>query len=98
MSYFAVITFDLANASSKDYENAYSDLSDIGFSKQIASSEGNNITLPTTTCAGEFNGNSAGDVRTDLANLVKNAFKARGFTSEIFIVVAGNWAWSHRTT
>jgi hypothetical protein len=53
MSYFAVCTFDLKNASFDDYQNAYADLAKIGFSKYLTSSQGDKITLPTTTTAGE---------------------------------------------
>lgn len=98
MSYFAVCSFDLKNATSEDYENAYADLARIGFSKTLISNQGNKITLPTTTCAGEFTGTSASAVRDDLRDKVKKAFAARGFTSEIFISVGGDWAWGYAST
>jgi len=98
MSYFAVCTFDLKNASYEDYQNAYADLANIGFYKQITSQKGTKITLPTTTTAGEFNGTSAASVRDDLIERAKKAFEARRFRSEIFVSVGGDWAWAHRTT
>ncbi len=54
MSYFAVCTFDLKNANYDDYQKAYSDLAQIGLNKQLNSSQGSTITLPTTTTAGEY--------------------------------------------
>ncbi|MCC6589048.1 MAG: hypothetical protein IT168_20290 [Bryobacterales bacterium] len=98
MSYFAVCTFDLKNANYDDYQKAYSDLAQIGLNKQLNSSQGSTITLPTTTTAGEFNGASAASVRDDLCNRVSASFSRRGFTSEIFISVGGDWGWGHRTT
>lgn len=98
MSYFVVCTFDLANASREDYKNAYSDLARIGLSGSLASSDGTRITLPTTTTAGEFNGSSAASARDDVASRVQAVFRKRGFSSEIFVAVGGNWAWGHRTT
>ncbi len=98
MSYFVVCTFDLKDASYQDYQNAYADLARIGLQKQLTSGQGTKITLPTTTTAGEFTGTSAAEVRDNLTERVKNAFTARRFTSEIFISVGGDWAWSHRTT
>lgn len=98
MSYYVVCTFDLKNANYEDYQNAYRDLASIGLSHVVTSAQGSKITLPTTTCGGEFNGASAGAVRDDLTERVRKAFAARGFRSEIFVVTAGDWAWGHRTT
>lgn len=98
MSYFVVCTFDLKNANYEDYQNAYADVAKLGLYKQITSSQGKKITLPTTTTAGEFNGTSAASVRDYVCDGVENAFAARGFTSEIFVSVGGDWGWGHRTT
>lgn len=98
MSYYVVCIFDLKEASRQDYQNAYSDLAKLGLSKTVTSTQGTTITLPTTTTAGEFNGASAAAVRDDITGRVQKAFATRGFTSEIFISVGGDWAWGHRTT
>lgn len=99
MSYFCVCTFDLnEKASSQDYQNAYADLLKIGFSRYVTSSDGKKILLPNTTTAGEFNGASAGVIRDDLVERVKKAFTARGFKSEIFVSVGGDWGWGYRAT
>jgi hypothetical protein len=47
---------------------------------------------------GTFNGTSAASVRDDMGERVKAALKARGFKSEIFLVVGGDWAWGATTT
>lgn len=97
MSYGVFCTFDLKNASSKDYENAYADLAKIGLKKVVV---GNNsdVVIPTTSVFGEFNGASAGSVRDTVRQKVADAFKARGFKSEIFVFVGGDWAWGSTTT
>lgn len=98
MSYFIVCSFDLKNATSSDYQTAYLDLEKIGLHKTLRGNSGVTITLPTTTCAGEFEGESAVLLRDDITDRVTKMFTARHFSSEIFIFVSGDWAWSHRTT
>ena len=91
-------TFDLKNASAKDYENAYSYLQRIGLAKVVKADEGLQVVIPTTSTMGFFNGTSAAAVRNDLRNSVQAAFRARLLKSEIFIVVGGDWAWGAGTT
>jgi len=98
MTYLIFCTFDLKNASAADYKNAYSDLENIGLKKVHKGSNGKNVVIPTTAAMGEFNGTSVGNVRDDICNQVQNAFSKRGFKSEIFIIVGGDWAWGSRTT
>lgn len=98
MTYLVFCTFDLKNASSADYENAYSDLSEIGLDKIHKGSKGGDVVIPTTAAMGEFNGSSAAEVRDSICAQVKAAFTARKFKSEIFITVGGDWAWGGRTT
>jgi hypothetical protein len=98
MAYFALCTFDLKNASSQDYQNAYADLERLGFKRVVVADNSNNVVIPTTTVAGEFNSSSAAAVRAHLCDQVQAAFRARRFTSEIFVLAAGDWAWGGRTT
>jgi len=98
MGYIVFCTFDLKNASSQDYQNAYSDLQNIGLSQIQTSSTGSKVVIPTTSVMGEFTGVSRDAVRDDLRSRVKAAFTARKFTSEIFVVVGGDWAWGGATT
>jgi hypothetical protein len=98
MSYFVTCNFDLKNASRTDYDNAYADLKTLGLSRTVTGQDGKEITLPTTTVAGTFNGVSAVTVRDDLAAKVRAAFERRRFSSEIFITVGGDWTWQHQTT
>lgn len=98
MSYFVLCTFDLKNASRQDYQNAYADIEKLGLKKVVVSDKGKDVVIPTTTVVGTFNGTSAASVAKDIADRVQAAFKARSFSSEIFVTVGGDWAWSGRTT
>ena len=98
MSYFVVCTFDLKNATRTDYQNAYDDLGEIGLHKTVVGSQGKEVVAPTTMTMGEFNGADAGSIRDDVRNQVAAAFRARGLSSEIFVIVAGNWAWGASST
>lgn len=93
MSYIVFCTFDLKNATSQDYQNAYADLEKIGLKKVVAADKGGNVVIPTTSALGFFNGVSAASVRDDIRTRVKSAFTARGFKAEIFILVGDDWAW-----
>ncbi|MBY8972760.1 hypothetical protein J1G33_20430 [Pseudomonas sp. P867] len=98
MSYLVYCTFDLKNASSKDYENAYADLQRIGLARVVKADEGRHVVIPTTSTMGFFDGTSAAAVRNDIRNSIQAAFRARFLTSEIFVVIGGNWAWGAGTT
>ena len=98
MSYLVFCTFDLENATRRDYTNAYADLENIGLSKVIVSDNGNDCVVPTTSTIGKFEGSDAASVRTHVKEQVRTAFKSRNLKSEIFITVGGNWAWGAATT
>jgi hypothetical protein len=98
MSYLVTCTFDLKNASRTDYENAYTDLKRIGLNRVIVSANGSQVVAPTTMTAGEFNGQSATAVRDYVRDKVRAVFSARRLSSEIFVVVGGDWAWGAATS
>lgn len=98
MSYLVFCTFDLKNATSQNYQTAYVDLEKLGLKKVHKTDNGNDVVIPTTSVMGTFNGSSAGSVRDDMRDRIKAAFKARGFKSEIFVVVGGDWTWGTTTT
>lgn len=93
MSYLVYCTFDLKNASSEDYKNAYADLLRIGLAKVVKAAEGQHVVIPTTSTMGFFTGIGAAAIRDDIRNSVQAAFRARHLKSEIFVVVGGDWAW-----
>lgn len=97
MSYTVFCTFDLKNASRQDYENAYADLAKIGL-KRVVVGTNSNVVIPTTSVIGTFEGSSASSVCSDTRTKVKNAFNARKFKSEIFVVVGKDGTWCSTTT
>jgi hypothetical protein len=98
MRYLVFCTFDLKNASSQDYQNAYADLGKIGLTKVHKSSQGSDVVIPTTAAMGLIECQKAGDVCSDIRNKIQAAFRARKFKSEIFVVTGGDWAWAPGTT
>jgi len=98
MSYLVNCTFDLKNATSRDYQDAYQALDGIGLKKTIVADGGSKVVAPTTMTIGTFTGKDAGSVRDDISNSVAAAFRALNLTSEIFVIVGGDWAWGGRTT
>src|SRR5690606_2335159 len=98
MSYFVVCTFDLNNATRVDYQNAYADLANIGLHKTVVSDHRKEVVAPTTMTMGTFNGGDPASVRDYVLERVQTAFRTRQFSSEVFVVVAGNWAWGAGTT
>jgi hypothetical protein len=98
MSYLVFVTFDLKNASSADYQDAYADLSNLGLERVVAVGSGNDVVIPTTSVLGKYNGGTAAAVRDKVKVEVKDAFSGRGFDSEIFVIVGGDWAWGASST
>lgn len=98
MSYLVYCTFDLKKASAKDYENAYTDLQQLGLTKAVKADAGHNVIVPTMSTMWFFDGAGAISERDSLKSAVMKAFASRRFTSEISIVVGGDWAWSAATT
>lgn len=88
MPYFVVCTFDLEDANSDDHAAAYVDLECIGLRKVVVGGTGAKRVMPTTTTAGTFKGANNQKVCTDVAEMVKKAFAARRFKSEIYVVSA----------
>lgn len=97
MSYQVFCTFDLKNASSTDYQNAYSDLESIGLKKVQAGNSGD-VVIPTTSALGTFTGADSPSVRDHVRAQVKAAFTRRKFKSEIFVAVGENGTWGSATT
>lgn len=96
MSYFVVATFDIANGRFEDYEGIYQDFATLGLRRTLQTDKGKAVKLPTTTTAGEFNGQSAAAVRDYLCDKTQQCFVRRRLHGEIFMSVGGDWAWGHR--
>lgn len=98
MGYLVFCTFDLKNATAKDYQNAYADLDAIGLKRVHKTSGGAESVVPTTSAMGFFDGSDPAKVCEAIRDRVRAAFKARGLKSELFIVTGENWAWVASTT
>lgn len=103
MGYQVLLTFDLKNASAKDYENAYAALRNMGLVKvqKGVTGDGKNIdaVIPTTTALGDgFEGANAGAVAQAIRAKAIAAFKALKLTSEIFVVAGRDGSWASGTT
>lgn len=97
-SYLVTCTFDLKNATRSDYDSAYADLRTIGLKKVVVADQGQEVVAPTTMTIGKFTGHSAGAVADAVVNQVRTAFQKRRFSSEVFVVAAGDWGWRADTT
>lgn len=97
MSYLVFVTFDLKNASSQNYKDAYADLDKLGLKRVHKNGEITSV-IPTTAAMGFFEGTSAAKVCEALRDKVRAAFVARKFKSEIFMVTGGDWAWVASTS
>ncbi|HDZ3730166.1 TPA: hypothetical protein RSW61_001762 [Vibrio harveyi] len=95
MSYFVMCTFDLFNATSADYENAYSVLEDHGLKTSLTSNSGKTVDLPNTTAAGLFTGEKCASIGDDILQRVKEGFNAKGLKYKVFVTVADGYAWRH---
>ena len=94
MSYGVLCTFDLKNASSTDYQNAYAVLEKLGLRRAHDNSNRGKSVIPTTTVLGSYDGASAAAIRDNVRTKIKNAFTSLGLRSEIFVVVGGtDWTW-----
>ena len=96
MSYFVTVTFDIANGAHEDYQKIDGEFKKIGLSRTLVSSQGSTLTLPTTTTAGEFNGQNAGEVRDHVCEQTQQAFARHRLHGEVFVVVGDDWAWGQR--
>lgn len=97
MSYLAVVTFDLVNAESEDYECIDGKFAKIGLTRSMKADNGNTVDLPFNTYAGKFEGTSAGQVRDYVTNQAELAMKSCSVKGKLFVAVGGDWAWGSRT-
>lgn len=98
MSYLVFCTFDLKNPKPGDYDTAYAELSKLGLSRVVTTDSKGKVIIPTTSAMGQLTGASAKEVRDDILRKVRAAFAAKRLTSEIFVVVGGDWAWAAGST
>ena len=95
MSYLVVLSFDL-NANSQDlYDDLNIGLNNMGLKKELRSSSGKTVALPSNTYSGTFTGAEAGKVRDDIAEQIKKIFNDNNAHGRVFLAIGGDsWAWS----
>lgn len=94
-----LVTFDLKNAVSDDYTDAYEALRAVGFRTEVHASTGKDYILPNTTCTGLFQGNDIEELRNRLADEVKSRFQKLGLSAYFFILVSPEpTTWGLRVT
>jgi len=96
MSYLVVVTFDIKDGEAGDYETVYKAFERVGLRRTLRADKGDTVTLPTTTTAGEVDGDNAGAVRDDICERTQDVFRSNKLHGKIFVAVGGNWAWGQR--
>ena len=103
MSYQVLVTFDLKNATSVDYDNVYSDLAALGLERVKVGVATDGLpgqwVIPTTTVLGDgYGAFGASDLAVAIREKVSALFKARRLTSEIFVTAGRDGSWAVGTT
>jgi hypothetical protein len=95
MSFLVVVSFDIKNGISKDYDNLYNTFDKIGLKRSVKADDGKLYKIPTTTTVvGEFTGQTSAKVRDDVRELVKNSYRLNNLSGEFYINVGNNWTWT----
>lgn len=97
MKYFVTVTFELKDATNEDYKRLYKELEQIGFYKILRASNGNIVTIPTSTVVCETTGSNADLLRDTTRDKLNILFKACKLKGEVFIIVSGEWSWGGST-
>lgn len=92
MSLLAILTFDLNDADSEDYDRVDGKLSKLGFQRHLTGSDGSQLELPYNTYAGQFTGADSSSVRDSLRNSAKQVFSTCGVHGRQFVVVCSGYA------
>ena len=96
MGYMVVLTFDIHNGDSEDYETISAALSKKGLKKFTVAGDGERVDLPENTYVGTFNGGGAQDVAKDIRAWALDIFKATGVHGKVFVMAGDNWGWASK--
>lgn len=92
MASFALVSFDLVNASSSDYSKIRDELKKYGLDKYVTSDQGKSVRLPSTTYTGVFStAPSAQQLKDWLLAAAKSAYVKVG--DYFLFVTGGGWSW-----
>jgi len=94
MSFLVVVTYDLHQADSDDYQCVKECLKKIGLLDTTANIRGDEENkLPNTTAAGQFDGVDIKTVKEDIRSKVLACMKKCGVKGKFFITVSDDWTW-----
>lgn len=98
MEYLGVVTFDLTDADSNDYDNVNGALEAIELRQRLFAN-GEQVDLPYNTYAGVFEWpRAAGELRARLGASVRACFIECGVVGKAFVSVGTDWSWGTTTT
>ncbi|EIJ42045.1 hypothetical protein BegalDRAFT_1143 [Beggiatoa alba B18LD] len=94
MGYIVVVSLDLSNATSEDYDTITTEFEKFGLEKYYISGTNYRVTLPETTFMGEAGQDSDKnvDVRDYFLKKIEGIFTGNDIRGQVFIAVGNNWA------
>ena len=93
MSFMVVLTFDIHNGDSEDYQTVTDALNKKGLKKFATAEDGDRVDLPENTYIGKFDGSSAGDIANEIRSWAVDIFKAAALHGQVFVMAGDDWAW-----
>ena len=93
MKFFVTVTFEVKDGSKEDYKRIYKELENLGFYKILKASNGNIVTIPTSTVVSETTGSNADLLRDTVRDKLNIVFKACKLKGDVFIIVSSDWSW-----
>lgn len=96
MSYMVVLTFDIHNGDSEDYETVTAALSKKGFRKIVAPDKGDPVDLPENTYVGTFTGSNGREIAAEIRAWALEIFKAANVHGRVFVMAGNDWGWASK--
>lgn len=96
MSYMVVLTFDIHNGDSEDYETVTAALSKKGLVKHVTSGDGERVDLPENTYVGTFTGSDAREVAKSIREWALDIFKSANVHGQVFVMAGADWGWASK--
>ena len=96
MSYMVVLTFDIHNGDSEDYETVTNALAKKGLVKHVTASDNERIDLPENTYVGTFTGSDAREVAKSIREWALDIFKSANVHGQVFVMAGADWGWASK--
>lgn len=95
MQYQILCTFDLKNATTKNYDDAYKVLEKLGLNRVQAGTP-RDVVIPTTTVLGSrsFENTNSHNVAVSYRDVISKEFESLKLSYEIFITAGQNGSWA----